>query len=194
MSFLHGDHGTVMNCPSENAINGICASGKYNDCDAPTSTAAGVVRCTPLGPTVYSNEQIVTPVVPGSSWVGDCGVDSIVHGLCVSGMYNDCANGNNHTVVSCQKLVSNPWVSGGEPSWQNQFKDTQRFGDYTGSVASCASGYVASAICNGGKDADDCNGDTANPTRGITTNDFARVKCGKLRQTEIGLIDSLSKG
>lgn len=184
-------------CGTNSAVVDVCGYGKNADCRlrSDNSSTGSAFQCTSMSPSFFDGN---------ASWqdnrsktlTTDCGTTGLLTGLCLSGENNDCNIDDiwQHTVGECRPVVKNAFRTDGQPSWDNVTYENPAFGVTnsagTGAV-SCKDGYVGTAVCNGAKNFDDCHNYGEVPAS-VAEMSYTFMKCGKMRDTEDTMINSLS--
>lgn len=198
ISKILSNYGGQHVCGTNSAIVDICGYGKdQGNCRLRSNNAwtGAAFQCASVNPAIFDGEA----KFQDNSYkklTADCDTSGVLTGICLSGENNDCLVDKmwQHTVGQCRPVVDNAFRTDGQPSWNNVSYENPAFGVTnvagTGSV-SCNNGYVATAVCNGAADFDDCHkyGDVPSS---VAQASYTFMKCGKLRHTQDVLVDSLA--
>lgn len=185
-------------CDANSAIINVCGYGKnQGDChNRGSSTWVGATfDCTAVNPLVFDGEAMPQDHTV-KTLTTDCGTSGLLSGLCLSGEGNDCGIDNigQDTVGYCHPLTTNAFRSDGQPSWDNVSYESDSYNITnvagTGAV-SCKPGYVATAVCNGAADFDDCHKYGDVPIT-VTERSYTFMKCGKLRERQDTIVNAMT--
>ena len=198
MSNRHFIYKKQYACDANSAIINVCGYGQnQDDCHIRgTSTWIGATfDCTAVNPLVFDADA--KPQDHASKTLTtDCGTSGLLSGLCLSGENDDCGVDNigQHTVEYCHPLTSNAFRSDGQPSWESVTYESDNYNITnvagTGAV-SCKPGYVATAVCNGAGNFDDCHTYDDVPAS-VAERSYTFMKCGKLREGQDTLVSAMT--